>query len=93
MPTFVVKTFGCQFNELYSASVIEMLERAGYEQSRTLDRVSLVVINTCAVREKAQEKAFSFLGEAATAVDASRIIFMGCSATLDQERAKAHRWP
>lgn len=88
MPTFVVKTFGCQFNELYSASVTEMLERAGYEQSRTLDRVSLVVINTCAVREKAQEKAFSFLGEAATAVDASRIIFMGCSATLDQERAK-----
>jgi tRNA-2-methylthio-N6-dimethylallyladenosine synthase len=88
MPTFVVKTFGCQFNELYSASVADMLERAGLEQSTVLDQASLVVINTCAVREKAEEKAFSFLGEAARAVDASRIIFMGCSATLDQERAK-----
>ena len=88
MPTFVLKTFGCQFNELYSASVVEMLEHAGFEQSTALDQASLVVINTCAVREKSQEKAFSFLGEAAKAVDGSRIIFMGCTATLDQERAK-----
>ena len=88
MPTFVLKTFGCQFNELYSASVVEMLEHAGFEQSTALDQASLVVINTCAVREKSEEKAFSFLGEAAKAVDGSRIIFMGCTATLDRERAK-----
>jgi tRNA-2-methylthio-N6-dimethylallyladenosine synthase len=87
MAGFLIKTFGCQFNELYSATIADALRRGGHQPSDSLGEASLVIINTCAVREKAEEKAFSFLGEAAKLVGASRIVFMGCTATLDKERA------
>jgi tRNA-2-methylthio-N6-dimethylallyladenosine synthase len=87
MAGFLIKTFGCQFNELYSATIADALRRGGHQPSDSLGEASLVIINTCAVREKAEEKAFSFLGEAAKLVGASRIVFMGCTATLDRERA------
>jgi tRNA-2-methylthio-N6-dimethylallyladenosine synthase len=87
MARFLIKTFGCQFNELYSATIADALRRGGHQPSDSLGEASLVIINTCAVREKAEEKAFSYLGEAAKLVGASRIVFMGCTATLDRERA------
>ena len=87
MARFLIKTFGCQFNQLYSASIADALTRGGHRSSESLGEASLVIINTCAVREKAEEKAFSFLGEAAQLVRASHIVFMGCTATLDRERA------
>jgi len=87
MAGFLIKTFGCQFNELYSATIADALTRGGHQPSDSLGKASLVIINTCAVREKAEEKAFSFLGEAAKLVGASHIVFMGCTATLDRERA------
>lgn len=87
MAGFLVKTFGCQFNQLYSATIVDALTRGGHRSSESLGEASLVIINTCAVREKAEEKAFSFLGEAAKLVGASHIVFMGCTATLDRERA------
>ena len=87
MAGFLIKTFGCQFNQLYSATIADALTRGGHHSSESLGEASLVVINTCAVREKAEEKAFSFLGEAAKLVGASHIVFMGCTATLDRERA------
>ncbi|MCX6083647.1 MAG: MiaB/RimO family radical SAM methylthiotransferase [Caldiserica bacterium] len=87
MAGFLIKTFGCQFNQLYSAMITDALIRGGHRSSESLGEASLVIINTCAVREKAEEKAFSFLGEAAMVVGASHIVFMGCTATLDRERA------
>lgn len=87
MAGFLIKSFGCQFNELYSATIAEALVSGGHHRVASLTEASVVVINTCAVREKAEEKAFSFLGEAAKVVGAQNIIFMGCTATLDQERA------
>lgn len=88
MKGFFVKTFGCQFNELYSGSITDALEQGGYRQVADLAEASLVIINTCAIRAKAEEKAFSFLGEAAAAVSGDHIVFMGCTATLDKKRAK-----
>ncbi|MFZ2413112.1 MAG: MiaB/RimO family radical SAM methylthiotransferase, partial [Candidatus Cryosericum sp.] len=87
MAAFLIKTFGCQFNQLYSATIVDALTRGGHQSCESLGEASLVIINTCAVREKAEEKAFSFLGKAAKLVGADHIVFMGCTATLDRERA------
>jgi tRNA-2-methylthio-N6-dimethylallyladenosine synthase len=84
---FLIKTFGCQFNELYSATIAEALVGGGHHRVSNLAEASVVVVNTCAVREKAEEKAFSFLGEAAKVIRPENIVFMGCTATLDKERA------
>ena len=58
-----IKTFGCQMNEYDSGKMTDVLHAAqGYEPTDNIDEASLVLFNTCSVREKAQEKVFSDLG-------------------------------
>ena len=61
---FYIKTFGCQMNEYDSARMADVLE-AGVGLARTEDpaEADVLLMNTCSVREKAQEKVFSMLGE------------------------------
>jgi tRNA-2-methylthio-N6-dimethylallyladenosine synthase len=59
-----IKTFGCQMNEYDSSKMRDVLE-AAHGMSRTDDpaQADVLLVNTCSVREKAQEKVFSLLGE------------------------------
>ena len=61
---YFIKTFGCQMNEYDSARMADVLE-AGVGLARTEDpaEADVLLMNTCSVREKAQEKGFSMLGE------------------------------
>jgi tRNA-2-methylthio-N6-dimethylallyladenosine synthase len=65
MPGFYyIKTYGCQMNEYDSARMADVLrESAGLEPTDDLARADVLLVNTCSVREKAQEKVFSLLGE------------------------------
>jgi len=58
-----IKTFGCQMNEYDSARMAELLrESHGLEPTDDPERADVLILNTCSVREKAQEKVFSQLG-------------------------------
>jgi tRNA-2-methylthio-N6-dimethylallyladenosine synthase len=58
-----VKTFGCQMNEYDSGKIVEVLaESLGAETVDEPDQAGILLLNTCSVREKAQEKVFSQLG-------------------------------
>ena len=59
-----IKTFGCQMNEYDSDKMRDVLESA-HGMTRTEDPAAadVLLVNTCSVREKAQEKVFSLLGE------------------------------
>ena len=58
-----VKTFGCQMNEYDSTKMIDVLrESLGMESTERPEEADLLLLNTCSVREKAQEKVFSLLG-------------------------------
>jgi tRNA-2-methylthio-N6-dimethylallyladenosine synthase len=57
-----LRTFGCQMNRYDSERLAELLREEGYEQVADEGQADLVVINTCSVREKAEQKAFSYLG-------------------------------
>jgi tRNA-2-methylthio-N6-dimethylallyladenosine synthase len=58
-----IKTFGCQMNEYDSARMADVLAEAhGYELASDLEDADLLLVNTCSVREKAEEKLFSQLG-------------------------------
>jgi tRNA-2-methylthio-N6-dimethylallyladenosine synthase len=61
---YFIKTFGCQMNEYDSARMADVLH-AGGELTATDDPAAadVLLMNTCSVREKAQEKVFSLLGE------------------------------
>ncbi len=58
-----ISTFGCQMNEYDSARMADVLrESAGLELTSQAEEADVVLLNTCSVREKAQEKVFSHLG-------------------------------
>jgi len=59
-----ISTFGCQMNEYDSARMADVLrESAGLELTTDPEDADVVLLNTCSVREKAQEKVFSHLGQ------------------------------
>jgi tRNA-2-methylthio-N6-dimethylallyladenosine synthase len=63
MPRVHLKTFGCQMNEYDSARMADVLrDCGGYELTENPEEADLLLLNTCSVREKAQEKVFSQLG-------------------------------
>ncbi len=53
---------GCQMNESSSDYLEQALQSAGYKPVNDYNAATLILINTCTVRAKAQQKAFSFLG-------------------------------
>ncbi len=57
-----IYTIGCQMNSYDSEKISDILDNIGYAKTEKLERADIVVCNTCSIREKAQEKAFSFLG-------------------------------
>jgi tRNA-2-methylthio-N6-dimethylallyladenosine synthase len=59
---FFIRTFGCQMNENDSEHIAGVLARSGAEKAGSPEDADLVIVNTCAVREKSEEKLFSYLG-------------------------------
>ena len=59
--TYYIETFGCQMNVHDSERLGGLLEQAGYEPIAAMDDADLVVVNTCSVRERAEEKLFARL--------------------------------
>src|SRR5512141_2027900 len=57
-----VHTFGCQMNEADSARMLELLVRHGFAGTPHPEDADLILLNTCAVREKAEQKLLSALG-------------------------------
>lgn len=58
-----LRSFGCQMNDYDSARIADLLrDRMGLERTERLEEADVVVLNTCSIREKAQEKVFSDLG-------------------------------
>jgi tRNA-2-methylthio-N6-dimethylallyladenosine synthase len=61
---YFIKTFGCQMNEYDSARMADALHAAcGLTATDDPTQADILLMNTCSVREKAQEKVFSLLGE------------------------------
>jgi tRNA-2-methylthio-N6-dimethylallyladenosine synthase len=61
--TYVIETFGCQMNVHDSERMAGLLEHAGYRAAQDAAGADVVVINTCSVRERAEEKLYTRLGE------------------------------
>jgi tRNA-2-methylthio-N6-dimethylallyladenosine synthase len=60
---YLIETYGCQMNVHDSERMAGLLEQAGYEATCDDGDADVVLINTCSVREKAEEKLFTRLGE------------------------------
>jgi tRNA-2-methylthio-N6-dimethylallyladenosine synthase len=84
--TFFLETFGCQMNDHDSEKVAGVLLARGYRQVETPESASLILYNTCSIREKAAQKVFSRLGEFGVQPNDGRIIgVLGCVAQQEGE--------
>jgi tRNA-2-methylthio-N6-dimethylallyladenosine synthase len=80
-------TYGCQMNEYDSERVAGLLRAQRYELTDREDDADLILVNTCAIREKAEDKVFSKLGELGKLKRANPglvVGVMGCMAQLHQ---------
>ncbi|MCC6728223.1 MAG: tRNA (N6-isopentenyl adenosine(37)-C2)-methylthiotransferase MiaB [Chthonomonadales bacterium] len=62
-PTFHITTWGCQMNEEDSEQMALSMEQMGYERAPNAESADVVLLNTCSVRRKPEEKVYSRLGE------------------------------
>jgi tRNA-2-methylthio-N6-dimethylallyladenosine synthase len=84
--TFFLETFGCQMNDHDSEKVAGVLLSRGYRQVETPEAASLILYNTCSIREKAAQKVFSRLGEYRDKQSEGKIIgVLGCVAQQEGE--------
>ena len=86
--TYTIETFGCQMNFHDSERMAGLLEQAGYERVPDAFNADVVVVNTCSVRERAEDKLFSRLGElrAGRRTPAQVLAVAGCVAQQEGER-------
>ncbi len=88
MPRVFIKTFGCQMNEYDSGKMRALLGKDGFEATEDLADADVVLVNTCSVREKPEQKLHSFLGRVLPMKRQRRVTvgIAGCMASVEGER-------
>jgi tRNA-2-methylthio-N6-dimethylallyladenosine synthase len=86
--SFNIKTFGCQMNERDSEIMAQLLAEKGYVESMDIEDSDVVILNTCSIRAKAEQKAMSLLGalrKAKKRRPGMKICVAGCVAQQEGE--------
>ena len=89
---YLIRTFGCQMNEHDSERIAGLLEADGMEAAADLDDADVVVLNTCCIRENADNKLYGNLGHLKSLKDRRpelQIAVAGCLAQKDRELIQA----
>ena len=92
--TYYIVTFGCQMNEHDSSLIAGLLEISGYVASPSLEGADIVVVNTCCIRETAEQKIRSFLGSLkayARTPPSFMVVVYGCMVQAKGNAAKISR--
>ncbi|MDR0464652.1 MAG: tRNA (N(6)-L-threonylcarbamoyladenosine(37)-C(2))-methylthiotransferase MtaB [Treponema sp.] len=85
MPSFLIRTLGCKLNQLESEAIIDAFLRAGFEEYEMRDEPSVIVINTCTVTSKADQKARGVISKALRDYPESCVVVTGCYAQLNKD--------
>jgi tRNA-2-methylthio-N6-dimethylallyladenosine synthase len=88
-----IETFGCQMNVADTERAATGLRQSGYELCNSPDEADVVLLNTCSVRERAERKVYTRIGEVRAARNGDRNLVvgvMGCVAQLEGESIFAH---
>lgn len=85
---YLVRTFGCQMNEHDSERISGLFDADGMEATDDLEQADVVVLNTCCIRENADNKLYGTLGHLKSLKDrrpGMEIVVSGCLAQKDKE--------
>lgn len=85
---FYLETFGCQMNVVDSERIVDLLDGIGYHQVEAPEQASLILLNTCAVRDKAVRKAYGHLGRFKPLKEKNSSLILGMGGCIAQQEGK-----
>ena len=86
-PGVFIKTYGCQMNEYDSKKLLKILEPQ-YREVKAVEDASLVILNTCSVRDKPEQKVYSLLGELSELKEINPNMMVGVGGCVAQQEGK-----
>ena len=95
--TYAVLTYGCQMNEHDSENISGIMEDMSYSRVEDIDHANVIIVNTCAIRENAHNKANGMLGRIKHLKETKRdviVILCGCMAQVEGQvnKLKDYKW-
>ena len=90
-PLCCVQTFGCQQNEADSQQMAGLAVQMGYRITDDVTRAKLILVNTCAIREHAEKKALSIIGQFKHLKDADPEVLIGVGGCMVTQEHRAHQ--
>lgn len=88
---YIVYTFGCQMNEHDSETIKGLLEQMGYQPTEDRKEADIILLNTCAVRENAEDKVFGELGHLKGLKTENPELLLGVCGCMSQEEGVVNR--
>jgi tRNA-2-methylthio-N6-dimethylallyladenosine synthase len=85
---FYLETFGCQMNVVDSERIVDLLDSIGYRRVEQPGQAGLILLNTCAVRDKAVRKAYGHLGRFKPLKDRNPELILGMGGCIAQQEGK-----
>ena len=88
---FSILTYGCQMNEEDSEKLSGMLKRIGYTKTEDIEKASIILFNTCCVRENAENKVFGNLGRIKKLKEKNKDLIVGICGCMMQQKGMADK--
>ncbi|MFC3769804.1 tRNA (N6-isopentenyl adenosine(37)-C2)-methylthiotransferase MiaB [Paenibacillus sp. GCM10012303] len=88
---YLIRTYGCQMNEHDTEVMKGMLEEMGYESTEEKLDADIILLNTCAIRENAEDKVFGELGHLKTLKQQKPGLILGVCGCMSQEESVVNR--
>lgn len=87
----LVRTYGCQMNEHDTETILGLFEQMGYEITDNEQQADVILLNTCAIRENAEDKVFGELGRLKALKLENPSLVLGVCGCMAQEEAVVNR--
>ena len=81
-------TYGCQMNESDSEKINGQLEELGYLPAEQMEEADIVILNTCSIRQNAEEKVYGKIGEVKQLKDKNPHVLLGIAGCMAQENRR-----
>lgn len=88
---YLIHTYGCQMNVHDSETIAGILEQMGYEETTEEREADIILLNTCAIRENAEDKVFGGLGRLKALKTENPNLILGVCGCMSQEESVVNR--
>ncbi len=88
MKRVYIQTYGCQINQRDSERIVEVLRRLDYAPTDRIEDADMILLNTCSVRDKAEQKVYSALGRLRELKDNKKGLIIGVGGCVAQQEGE-----